>query len=148
MKENAFSIKFNKLKMFPYLRVYSRRICHTEKNMSISAVIFQDSCLFLRCVFQTKHSCSHILTFLIYAVFLSFYTVDSSSNSKLKRICIHRLFREFSLFPVFFLVSATPFAVIISGLAIICGPIWGSFTVLRSFAGLYSTQYISRLSST
>ena len=30
---------------------------------------------------------------------------------------------------------ATPFAGIISGLGIICGPIWGSFVVLGSFAG-------------
>ena len=30
---------------------------------------------------------------------------------------------------------ATPFAGIISGLGIICDPIWGSFVVLGSFAG-------------
>ena len=30
---------------------------------------------------------------------------------------------------------ATPFAGIISGLGIICGPVWGSFAVLGSFAG-------------
>ena len=30
---------------------------------------------------------------------------------------------------------ATPFAGIVSGLGIICGPIWGSFVVLGSFAG-------------
>jgi len=34
-----------------------------------------------------------------------------------------------------FSIFATPFAGIISDLGIICGPIWGSFAVLGSFAG-------------
>ena len=57
--------------MFPYVRVHSRLKGSplTGKKLSLPADIFQNSCLFLRCVFQTNHLYSH-------AVFLPSFLVN------------------------------------------------------------------------
>ena len=58
--------------MFPNVRVYSRlkgSPLTGKKKLSLPADIFQNSRLFLRCVFQTNHLYSH-------AVFLPSFLVN------------------------------------------------------------------------
>ena len=92
------------------------------KNLGLPADIFRNSCLLLRCVFQTNHLYSHAVFLPSFLVYLFHY----------KRKCTSI---DYSRSPRHSRFFATPFAGIISGLGIICGPVWGSFAVLGSFAG-------------
>ena len=92
------------------------------KNLGLPADIFRNSCLLLRCVFQTNHLYSHAVFLPSFLLYLFHYKRKYTSI-------------DYSRSPRHSRFFATPFAGIIFGLGIICGPVWGSFAVLGSFAG-------------
>ena len=123
--------------MFLYVRVYSRlkgSPLAGKKKWSIPANIFQNSCLCLRCVFQTNHLYSDAV-FSPSLIVNLFFTQDN----KRKYTSI-----EYSRCPRYSRFFATPFAGI-SGLGIICGPIWESFAELGLFAGPYRSGALATM---